>query len=161
MNVASSAVVVHNHVSSYVCRGGVPFVFGPQSALTDGDVKTTVKPCGKYHPENVVELWFPQPAAPTIDGLSFSMGVRSPVRYRVQTRTGDTWQTVVRVDEENPVGASVAFEPCTTRGVRLLIDKTDGIGFDRYRLNEVRLSSPGQAPAPAPRLTGNWRRDVS
>ena len=158
MNVASSAVVVHNHVSSYVCRGGVPFVFGPQSALTDGDVKTTVKPCGKYHPENMVELWFPQPAAPTIDGLSFSMGVRSPVRYRVQTRTGDTWQTVVRVDEENPVGASVAFEPCTTRGVRLLIDKTDGIGFDRYRLNEVRLSSPGQAPASAPKV--DWQLET-
>ena len=142
VDLTPQAVVVHNYVPSYVQRGGAPTIFGVGSKLTDPRNRRGEAPVGKYAEENFVELWFPYAKPVTVDRLRFRMGNHRPVRHRVQTWDEAAWRTVVRVDESNPVGTDIRFEPVATRGVRLLIDKTYYIGFDSHRLGGISVSGP-------------------
>jgi hypothetical protein len=148
-DLTAHAVVVHNYVDSYVRRDGDPYVFGGQSALTLPE-KGWGKAVGKYADDNRVELWFPYAEPVTLSRLRFRMGVHRPVRHRVQAWDGDRWRTIVRVDESNPVGTDIRFEPVTTRGIRLLIDKTSYIGFDIHRIGQVAVYGRGGPQAETP-----------
>ncbi len=149
-NLTPHAVVVHNYVQSYVLRGGEPFVFGSDSPITDGK-PPRARAVGKHAKNNHVDLWFPYPDPVTINRLRFNLGAgHQPVRHRVQSWDGEQWQTVVTVDESNPLGKDIRFSRVTTRGIRLRIDKTRSIGFDTHRLGQVAVYGSGTPAETAP-----------
>lgn len=155
VDLTPQAVVVHNYVPSYVQRGGRPTVFGVGSKLTDPRNRRGEAPVGKYAEESFVELWFPYAEPVTVNRLRFRMGNHRPVRHRVQAWDGAAWRTVVRVDESNPVGTDIRFEPVAPRGIRLLIDKTYYIGFDTHRLGGVAVFGPVSIDERMPKTVWN------